>query len=48
MIYKLKLLVVLINKLKIKNSSKTGFEPMRASPSDFESDSLTTRTLRHN
>jgi hypothetical protein len=31
-------------KLQKKIATTTGFEPVRANPSDFESDSLTTRT----
>jgi hypothetical protein len=37
-----KYLLTLIEKKK-KNSLRTGFEPVRVTPSDFESDALTTR-----
>ena len=30
-------------KFDLKNSLRTGFEPVRVTPSDFESDALTTR-----
>ena len=32
-----------LNIEKTKNTTATGFEPMRVTPSDFESDALTTR-----
>ena len=36
-----------LKKNKKKNSRRTGFEPVRVTPSDFESDALTTRPSQH-
>ena len=40
--------MVFLFKLSLKiNSLRTGFEPVRVTPSDFESDALTTRPHLH-